>query len=1267
MTIKEKPYIEKYRPDKLDLIIGQEEIIKRLKIYVSSKNMPNLLFSGPPGCISGDSIIFTNKGLFTIKELFEENKKINDIKVACSNRNGEMIFKEIEEYFNLKDKDIIKIKTRFGYEIKCTPEHKIVHISKNGVLGFVEAKDININDSVPILYNANSFGENVRMRFDVNQKSLFDYDDYLKETFGNKRIGVIEYNSNNKGGNTGNALTYPFIMNEELAEFLGYFISEGNIDSNTIYITNTDKNLNERIDYLFGKVFNVTPIVSKEKRINNDDFGRHIGSVGLTEFLNKLDLNKKSNEKHIPIEILRSSKEVHVKFLNALYSGDGYITKGSRSVGYSSMSKKLCYYVHLMLLNLGIFSSLCEKDAYCNDKYCGKTYDVLIQGKDVLKFKDIIEFTLEYRQYDLNILCKEIEEKGSYNKRTLKNLELYIEKIYEEFKKLGSWNDIREYYLDEGVKSYRCYTAKDALINRGEKDINSYAKGKKYPTKEKLHKILLSMKECSYMDEYKYLMNLCEMNVDYDIVESIEYGKEDVYDISIKDLHHYIANGFIVHNSGKTTAAIAMAKELYGQNWQMNFTEINASVSKNTPILIRIDKNRIERVDFQYLDKYYDENIKNIEVLTIGKDLKVKWSNITKLIKHNVEKLLRVFFEGGTLEITGNHSVIVFNDEGELITKSVKELKIGDYLISFCNNLEDKNTIEETKSMISLDTDKSWLYGMYRSEGCLSKYHVIFCLGSHEREYINRIKNIAETKLGINTSEVLEESGFGRLNNEYRLSETQVNLFGASNVSFFRNLFYEKNGYIHTAHTKRVPFFMFGQSLENKLSYLKGDYEGDGSDMYKNGEVYGSNFRITSVSKNSLIDIAWLGRTSNLHTSVYPENNVVHLLKNSFKDNLIPANLVINILKKISRNILSYNWRYDLRHILYKRKDGFENNRITKEALYNIMNNIEMPKFQNTLCSYLDTSDGIKTYELSENFFVKKLRNIIDSDLHVVEIKKIECVNYNDFVYDVSVPENQMFFAGDIPILLHNSDERGIDVVRHKIKLYAAVKSIGDVDFKIVFLDEADALTNDAQSALRRTMEKFTSSCRFILSCNYSSKIIEPIQSRCSIYKFKRITQNKIIEQCKYIANKENLKIESKALEAIAYTSEGDCRKAIGILDSSRLIIENNTITVKDIYNVASYIDSKILIDIIKKALSNEFFSSLEIMENLLIVEGISSDDIIKQLMKHALELNIPNKMVIVELVDIIGETDWRISEGANELIMLKQMIAKMVKLGSLI
>jgi len=248
---------------------------------------------------------------------------------------------------------------------------------------------------------------------------------------------------------------------------------------------------------------------------------------------------------------------------------------------------------------------------------------------------------------------------------------------------------------------------------------------------------------------------------------------------------------------------------------------------------------------------------------------------------------------------------------------------------------------------------------------------------------------------------------------------------------------------------------------------------------------------------------------------------------------------------------------------------------------------------------------------------------------------------------------------------INASDERGINVVRGIVKSYAEAQSIGDIKFKIIFLDEADALTNDAQSALRRTMEKYTASCRFVLSCNYQSKLIEPIQSRCSVFRFKKIPSQLIIDQCKYVCDQEKISIDNQALEAISYLAEGDCRKAINFIDTSLTTKQDDSksITIEDIYEISSYIEPKSIIDIIKKALSREFFVSKLLLDNLLL-DGISAEDILKQMTTRVMEMNIEPKMII-DIVCIIGETHWRISEGENESIAFHHMIANLVKLGS--
>src|SRR5438876_6924339 len=128
----------------------------------------------------------------------------------------------------------------------------------------------------------------------------------------------------------------------------------------------------------------------------------------------------------------------------------------------------------------------------------------------------------------------------------------------------------------------------------------------------------------------------------------------------------------------------------------------------------------------------------------------------------------------------------------------------------------------------------------------------------------------------------------------------------------------------------------------------------------------------------------------------------------------------------------------------------------------------------------------------------------------------------------------------DVFMELNASDERGIDVVRTTVKEFARMASLSQVPFKILVLDEADNMTNDAQAALRRTMEKYTETCRFILCCNYSGRIIEPIQSRCALFRFTPLPESRIVEHLHHIAKQEGLKVTDSGLKSVVEVAEGD-------------------------------------------------------------------------------------------------------------------------------
>ncbi len=233
------------------------------------------------------------------------------------------------------------------------------------------------------------------------------------------------------------------------------------------------------------------------------------------------------------------------------------------------------------------------------------------------------------------------------------------------------------------------------------------------------------------------------------------------------------------------------------------------------------------------------------------------------------------------------------------------------------------------------------------------------------------------------------------------------------------------------------------------------------------------------------------------------------------------------------------------------------------------------------------------------------------------------------------------------------SDERGINVVRQKIKDFARTRPIGG-DFKIIFLDESDALTSDAQNALRRTMEVYTSTCRFILSCNYSSKIIEPIQSRCAVFRFGPLPDEAIKQKMRMVAEKEGLTITDDGMEALLYVVEGDMRRSENLLQAASAFSE---ITAETIYQVSARATPEDIRKMMVDALNGDFLAARKQLSDLLLKHGLSGEEILRQMHKEIFNLNIPDKKK-VELVDRLGEHDFRLVEGSNEKIQLESLLA---------
>ena len=245
---------------------------------------------------------------------------------------------------------------------------------------------------------------------------------------------------------------------------------------------------------------------------------------------------------------------------------------------------------------------------------------------------------------------------------------------------------------------------------------------------------------------------------------------------------------------------------------------------------------------------------------------------------------------------------------------------------------------------------------------------------------------------------------------------------------------------------------------------------------------------------------------------------------------------------------------------------------------------------------------------------------------------------------------------------LNASDARGIDVVRTRVKGFARASGYGEVPFKLMILDEADNMTADAQQALRRTMEKYTRNTRFILDCNYSSKIIEPIQSRTVVFRFTPLSNEDITERLEYIAKKEGVDLTAEGLSAILYVAGGDMRKAINILQAASAF--SGSVDEDVVYKVTGKARPQEIEEMINLALKGKFIESREKLRELLIKYGLSGVDVIRQIHRALFALDIPEDLR-VNLADRTGEIDFRLTEGANEEIQLNALLAFFALMGS--
>ena len=244
---------------------------------------------------------------------------------------------------------------------------------------------------------------------------------------------------------------------------------------------------------------------------------------------------------------------------------------------------------------------------------------------------------------------------------------------------------------------------------------------------------------------------------------------------------------------------------------------------------------------------------------------------------------------------------------------------------------------------------------------------------------------------------------------------------------------------------------------------------------------------------------------------------------------------------------------------------------------------------------------------------------------------------------------------------MNASDERKLESIRSKVKQFARTSPYGGAKFKIIFLDEADALTNDAQGALRRIMEQYAHTCRFILSCNYSSKIIEPIQSRCAVFRFRPLPDAEVMSQVMDVAKLEGVSLANDAAEALVRISQGDLRKAITALQVAAALETN--VSRDLIYETSATAPPESLHQYLMACKQDGFHAARRRLRELLDRYGLAGTDFVNQLHRELYSTDFLSEIQKLDLTELMAEIDFRLVEGGGESIQLDALTARLSKL----
>ncbi len=713
--------------------------------------------------------------------------------------------------------------------------------------------------------------------------------------------------------------------------------------------------------------------------------------------------------------------------------------------------------------------------------------------------------------------------------------------------------------------------------------------------------------------------------------------------VDSNDLSHMLFAG--PAGTGKTTAAMAIAKELYGEEWEENFLELNASDERGIDV-VRDRVKSFARTSFgghDYRIIFLDEadalcvppgtevvtgypsapEVKKIEdVAEDGEPIPsvdFETNEIQSDKGHRVDSGVADFFEleladGRTIQASLSHPFFVVGDGGKLIEKELQELEPGDEIADFKDDI----------GVSRCDTCGDWTTGRFCSVPCKDE--------GHSREMQGSSNPMHGTEWSEERREkIVEKLSDGRLEGEnnpnYGGDFHGVSVWEMDEESIERfcdNLSEKRSG---TSWDEWV--------VEADPEAVKSDISQSMSEWWDNLDPEEKQKLIEKATENCEYPVCDITGDNNPMRDPEVAQKVSDALQGHE-----PTGGNIRHSDELGHLVRS-DWEYEVAKALQDAGVEYE-----YEPEFELSESVFHPDF-------LIGDTVVEVKGVAELWGqTEKVKEFLDT--YGEEYTFV-------VVGDGELPHHEHYERDDFePALVTDGGLEAVDTVvienieySHRGKAYN-ISMEGTPNFML-----ANGIlthnTSDAQSALRRTMEQFSNNVRFILSCNYSSQIIDPIQSRCAVFRFSPLADDAVESTIHTIAEEEAIEITEDGMDALVYVAGGDMRKAINGLQAASM--SGDRVDEEGVFEITSTARPEEIREMVERALDGDFTAARSQLDTLLTEEGIAGGDIIDQLHRSVWEFGLEDDAA-VRILDRVGEADYRITAGASERIQLEALLA---------